>query len=158
FSSYTSQLPRGVGRGSVRGRGEPPPPCACTPVVDSALMVKTTAIATLDQMILRRKPMMVLRCRLTVGVTGGDLDHTPVRHDHRLQKSQRTAVPRGEELHRNFVPGVERIRPRFTDTPLREGRGGAECQHPLGCRAIRILDCDTQRPVGIYELYLFDRP
>src|SRR5712691_1802019 len=57
-------------------------------------------------MIIRRKAMMVPRGCLIVGVTGGDLDHAPVRHGHRLEKPQRTAVPRGEELHGNVVPGV----------------------------------------------------
>ena len=33
-----------------------------------------------------------LRSGLIVGVTSGDLDHTPVRHGHGLQKAQRTAV------------------------------------------------------------------
>jgi hypothetical protein len=56
---------------------------------------------------------------LIVGVAGGDLDHAPVRHSNRLEKSQWTAIPRWNELHGNVVPGVERIRSGFTDPPLR---------------------------------------
>src|SRR3989442_16042097 len=87
-----------------------------------------------------RKAMMVPLFCLIVGITSRDLDDAPVRHDHRLEKSQRAAIPRREELHRNVVAGVEGIRPGFTDSPLREGRGGTECHHPRGCRAVLILD------------------
>jgi len=64
----------------------------------------------------------------------------PVRHRHRLEKPQRTAVLRREEHHFDVVAGVERIRSGFTNAPLGQGRGGAERHHPLGCRAIRIFD------------------
>ena len=47
------------------------------------------------------------------------------------------------------VPGVEGIRPGFTDSPLREGSGGAKRHHPIGRRAIGILDRERERPVGI---------
>ncbi len=42
--------------------------------------------------------MISLLC-LVVRVAGGDLDHAPVRHDHGLEKAQRTAVPRRQKLH-----------------------------------------------------------
>ncbi len=70
---------------------------------------------------------------LLVGVgTAGDYDYVPVSESHCLEKSQRAAVLRGDELHLNFVPGVEGIRADFTDTLLRERGGGAERQYPLG--------------------------
>src|SRR5437867_3275274 len=122
----------------------PPPPGACALAVDGILIVRTAAIATVVQMILDGKVMMVLRCCLIVGVAGGDRDHAPVRHGHRLEKTQRASVFRREELHLNAVAVVERIRPGFTDSPPREGRGGTECHHPRGCRAVLILDRNSQ--------------
>src|SRR5213594_3670133 len=142
----------------VYGSGTPRGPCA---LAVRALIVRTAPIATgiqCRQMILRRVAMMVPRSCLIVRVTGGDLDHATVRHDNRLEKTQRTAIPCGKELHSNVVSGVEGIRSGFTDPPLREGGGGAECHHPRSRRAIRILDRDSQRPVGIYKLQAFDRP
>ena len=44
--------------------------------------------------------MIPLLC-LVVRVTGGDLDHAPVRHDHGLEE---------QKLHFDLVPGMERIR------------------------------------------------
>src|SRR5437016_6623091 len=77
--------------GLYGGGGSRFAPGACAPAVDSALIVRTTSIATLVQIILRRKAMMVLRCCLIVGVTGGDLDHAPVRHGHRLRSEEHTS-------------------------------------------------------------------
>src|SRR6185295_18784755 len=102
--------------------------------------------------------MMIPLLCLVVRVTGGNLDRVPVRISHGLEESQRTAVLRGNELNRNVVSGVEGIRSSFTDTSLREGRGGAKCHHPRSCRAIRILDRDGQRPVRVYILQAFERP
>src|SRR6185295_1195537 len=110
----------------------PPLPCppfacagagACALAVDSTPMVKTMAIVTCVYIIFRRKviivPPGVLGCRLIVGVTGGNLDHVPVRIGHRLEKAQRTAVLCRDEPRLDGIPGVKGIRSGFADPPLR---------------------------------------
>ena len=99
---------------------------------------------------------MVLSCCLTVGVTGGDLDHAPVRHDHGLEEAQRAAVFSRQELHRDFVALVEGIRAGLSNASLGEGRRGAESQNPLGVRAVRIFDVETERAVGVRKFDLRD--
>src|SRR5262249_29932554 len=90
-----------------------PPPCACPPPAagaaprawalagDGALIVRTTPSATLVQMILRRKFMMIPRCCLIVRIARRDGNHAPVRHGHRLEETQRAPVLRRKELHRD---------------------------------------------------------
>src|SRR5579862_1210772 len=102
--------------------------------------------------------MMVSLRSLIVGTAAGNHDDVTVRIGYRLEEPQWIAVLRGDALHLNGVPGVEGIRSDFADSPLRECRGGAECKHPLRGRVIRILNRDSQRPVGIYKLHFFDRP
>src|SRR5665213_225202 len=93
-----------------------------------------------------------------VRAAAGDHDHVPVRVGDRLEEPYGMAVLRGDALHLDGVPGVEGVRPDFPNPPLREGRGRAQGENPLGCRGIRILDRDRQRTVGIHKLYFFDRP
>src|SRR5580704_7476704 len=62
---------------------EPP---ACANAEDGPLTVRATAIAILVPKILCRTAMMISLLSLLARVTGGDLDHAPVRHDHRLEE------------------------------------------------------------------------
>src|SRR5215471_5741695 len=101
---------------------------------------------------------MMIPLYLIVRITGGDLDHASIGHDDRFEKSQRTTVLCRKELHLDTVADVKSVRPGSPDTSLRQGRGGAECQYPWGCRAIGILDQDRQRAVGIDKLYAVERP
>src|SRR5215469_4441167 len=139
----------------------PPPPCspparpcagACALAVGSAPIVRTVAIATCATTILFMMAAPCLVSILIVRIVAGGLDFVPVRKDHHPQGTQGSAILRRKELHFNGIPDVEGIRSGFADAPLREGRGGAQCQHPLGCRAIVVLDRDRKCPVGICEL------
>ena len=55
-----------------------------------------------------------------------------------------------------FVALVEGTRTCLSNASLGEGRRGAEGQYPLGVRAVRIFDVETERPMGIRELDLRD--
>src|SRR5262245_37644213 len=104
-------------------------------------MATTTPIATAGQMFLRWKALMpVPRSRLVIRIASGDLDHAPVGHGHRLEEPERTAVPRWDELHADFVAGVQGVLSGLPDAPLGERGCGAERKHPLGLRTIRVLD------------------
>src|SRR6185436_5954496 len=133
---------------------------ACAPAgawalaVTSALMATTAPNATPVQTCLRRKRV---RSRLIIGIASGDLNHAPVGHSHRLEESERTAVPRRDELHADFVAGVKGVLSGLPDAPLCERGCGAEREYPLGLRTIRVLDRKRQRPVGVHELDLLDR-
>src|ERR1700681_1195217 len=137
------------------------PPCrrACANApVDSALIVRATTIATLVQVMPFREFMVISRFRSVVRVTGRDFDLASVRHDHRLEKSQRTAVVRRDVPHRDLVPVMKSIRPGWTNSSLREPCGRAQCEHPIRGRSVLVLYRDGQRPVGIHKFYDFDRP
>ena len=58
----------------------------------------------------------------------------------------------------NQIPLVKSILPGWTDSSLREPRGGAQRKRPFGFGAVLTLDHDVERPVGIYKLNAFDRP
>src|SRR5262245_37580907 len=182
FRSFASFA--GVYAGPPRPRPPRPPPCAppppataprpswagaaagsapraCAMAEDGALIVRTTAIATLVAKIFRRNSMMIplmhsLRSCLVVRVTGGNLDHASIRHDDGFEEAQRTAVLRRKELHRDLVTGVQGVRSGFADPALRKSRGRAKCQHPIGSRAIRVRDCNRQRTMGMREPHAFD--
>src|ERR1700681_441923 len=127
---------------SVYGGG-PPRPCACAPAVNSPLTARTMPSATV--------------CCLVIGVPRGDRDDGPVGLGNGLEKPNRTAVPRRDELRGDEVPCLEDIR-GLAAPPLREGGGGAGREHPLGGRAIRVLDLEMKRPVGVHKLDDCERP
>src|SRR5262245_20576153 len=121
-----------------------------------AHIASATPIATRVAIVLPGKAMMIVLSCLIVGVAGRDLNRMSVRIRHRLEKAQRTAVPRGDELHADFVSGTERIRSGRADAALSETGCGAEREDPRGVRAISALDLDRQRPVRIGEFDAFD--
>src|SRR5580698_3980960 len=102
--------------------------------------------------------MVVSSPVLVVGVAAGYHDDVTVSVGYRLEKAQRMAVLGRDTYHLNGVPDVERIRSGLTDLFPGERRGGAEREHPLSFRGIRILDHDRHRPVGVYKLYGCHRP
>src|SRR5580704_9910464 len=127
---------------SVYGGG-PPRPCACAPAVNSAPTARTIPSPT--------------ACRLVIGVPCRDRDHGAVSLGNGLEKPNRTAVPRRNELRGDEVPSLEDIRV-LADPALRERGGGAGREHPLGGRAIRVLDLHMKRPVGVHKLDDGERP
>src|SRR5262249_59152563 len=127
----------GAARGArAAAGGAPAGDCALAGAM--AAIASVTPIATRVTIFLRGKAMTVIR-RLVVGVAGRDLNRVSVGIGHRLEEAQRAAVPRGDELHADFVPGAERIRSSRADAALREAGRGAEREDPRGVRAVLAL-------------------
>src|SRR5262245_40732650 len=131
FRSFASFA--GVYAGPPRPRPPRPPPCACAPAgaapvccanaADCAVIVRAIAIATLVPKIFLRTAMIIPPFCLVVRVTGGNLDHASIRHNDGFEETQRTAILRRKELHRDLVTGVQGVRSGFADPALRKSRG-----------------------------------
>ena len=119
--------------------------------------MRVATIATLVHIILFREAIVISRYRLVVRVTGGDIDHASVRHRHRLEESQRTAVSRWNELHGDLVALVKSIRAARTDSALRQRRGRAQRKYPVGRRSVLIPDGNRERSMRIHKLDALDR-
>jgi len=57
------------------------------------------------------------------------------------------AVQRRRDSDGDFIAGAERIRPGFSDPVSSEAGGAAADDRPLGSRAIRVFDVESQRRV-----------
>src|SRR5262245_20345261 len=73
----------------------PGPAPACAPAMDGTPMVSAAANATLVQMRVLRKVMIIPLRRLVGGCAGKNRDSSPVRQGYGFEETQRAAVHRG---------------------------------------------------------------